>query len=215
MASWHEIDVRIPDARRRKLMEKLSGAGRGGGVPMPGVQSGALGGGGRSFRSASAFRGAPGSQKTHGSNVLASVLARLGIGGPSGGVGEVSPGRGMAIEHIERFLPPNPPVGGANPIPTFGAGGISAPGIPPMNPVGETLASPGMGAAAGPINPTAAPVGGGGYAPSPLGLPDPSQITSGAPTGIVPLGNGLYYDPELDTVMGPGSSAGGSAARRL
>jgi hypothetical protein len=212
MSVFAPLDVRSPDQRRKQLLMRLAQGGRAGLVAE-----------GSPSRRAAAFRGIPRPQSTHAPNILASILAKLGVsGGPQ--AGEFSPGPGMAINpHIHPGGPP-PEVGGGGlggiPIPTHGAdpsggdrlgsepplpGGVSGGGIPSaaggygLPPAPDTRGTDG---AAGPSGPVPYDTRGTAGAAGPGGP---------AAGGLIPLGNGLYYDPVTDRVVGGGAGAGSQA----
>lgn len=198
-------NTQLPEARRKRLIAKLSGQMGGRGVPLPG----AVGGEGRPFRSVGGFR-PPRPHVTQGSHVLASVLAKLGIGG-AGSFDEVSPGAGMAIGAPARPGMISDSFGGS-PIPV--PGGAPVPPPPPLSPI------PSAAPAAGPLGgaPTATPTGQGGMI-SPTGPVGPIGMSAegvlGGSPSLVPLGNGLFYDPANDQVVGSSFGGAGIAARQV
>jgi len=203
-----DSDPTVADKRRKMLVQRLMGrAGGGAGVPMPSAAAAE----GRTFRGVGNFRGAPHAAMTHASNVLASVLARLGGMGSPGLAGEVSPGLGRAIDYRPTPPPFHPPI--APPIPTPSpVGGSPVPATGPITP------APGS---SGPGTPSAPPLTGSGggdmLALSPLVQSHLDSTLSDQYSGggqFIPLGGGLAYDPINDRVVGSSSSAGG-AVRRL
>jgi hypothetical protein len=218
------FDPRGPDQRRKQLIAKLAGqAGAaqqaGSRTPMPGHFGGATLAEGRSFRGASSSRIGGQAHVTQQPNILASVLARLGVSGRSHSE-EMSPGRGLPI------APPVPNVG--LPIPAQGAAIPTPAQIPAVSPVGgvpvasastDPTQSPPLTAATA-TNPDAVATNvsdsgllthsdgqGGSYGPI---------LEHGAGTTVVDLGNGMYYDPVSGQVIGqqdvnpslPGTRAG-------
>jgi hypothetical protein len=132
MSLFAPMDPRGPDQRRKQLMAKLA-QGRGRGVPMPAQAGHASMGTGAPFRGAGNFR----PPSTHGSNVMQSILQRLGVGGAPG-QGEFSPGPGQAIGlgggAGDPYSQAPTPITGGTPIP----GGEYTPSPPP----GSELPSP-------------------------------------------------------------------------
>jgi hypothetical protein len=207
MSLFDPTDVRGPDQRRKQLMQKLAQQGRRA-VPLP-VRAGNAAGGpgiGRMFQGANSAR----PQSIHPGNVLSGVMQRLGIGGGpqmgeyGGGVGSPigNPGQGygdpfsrapQAITGGHAIAPFSPDASWAGPAPDAGSfGGGFQPPVPP-----------GYGADAE-------------LAPHPDGTVGnlPSLVSSGASPGggLVPLGNGMFYDPASDQVVNqsrPSSGGGG------
>jgi hypothetical protein len=215
------INIAGPDQRRKQLMQKLTQqAGQHGAVPMPPGAHGSAAalGAGTGFRSPG-LRSNGGVQSTHGNNVLASILARLGVGGRAQD-NEMSNGVGAPIgPYGPHYIPP-PPANPGNPIPAGGQGGGGLLGGAASN----GLTPPGAGVAginAGTISfdPYAQPSGTGAGAANP-NLSDPYAQPSGAGAGVgavnaaggrVPLGGGLYYDPSTGTVVNLGSGMGAAS----
>lgn len=182
MSLFAPMDPRGPDQRRKQLMAKLAQQHRGA-APMPTAA------GGMSFRGTSNFR----PPATHGGNVVASILQRLGVGGGPG-QGEFSPGEGMPIGHTgagDPFSRTPTPITGGTPIPHGDPPPVPPPGVTP------TPAAPPLGDSPYPPTPTPSPV-------PPAGMTGSDATTEQTP-GLIPLGNGLFYDPSTDRVTGGGA----------
>jgi len=176
---------------------------------------------GRPFSGSSA---SPRGNFTHAPNVLASLMARLGVGGQGlGQASEMSAGPGMAIPgrpHNAGVGTPDaswvgPPRDAGAPMPAFGT---TAPaqvaGAPPLPPAPT---GPGTGALDY-LDPNRAPAP-TGPGTGALGSIDPNRTAApsgpagGGGYGLVPLGNGMFYDPSSNQVVGSptGGSSGGMA----
>ena len=210
MSLFDPMDVRGPDARRKQLMHKLAQQGRRA-VPLPARAGNAAGGPGigRMFSGAASAR----PQSVHPGNIVSSIAQRLGVGGGpqmgeyGGGVGSPIQGYGdpfsRAPQAISGGTPIAPNASWAGPAPDALPGGGFQPPVP-----GGGGISPGM-----------APNGSySGVAP---GVANPQQAVNfaaegsaavGNTSGLVPLGNGMYYDPASDQVVNHSApnSGGGS-----
>lgn len=199
------VNTAAPDDRRKQLMQKLSQQGQ----TNLGQRSSIASSVGSSFRQAMPH-GLVRAQGTQGTNVLPSVLARLGIiGNPK--ADEVSPGVGLPIGSPHGTPPP--PIASGNPIPVMGVGVGGVPQTP------GTAASPSSGASltgdSFPGQPTQPNVGvgaslpglssSGGFSVSPFG-------PLGGNYGGIPLGGGHFFDPRTGQVtFNPAAAAGGAA----
>lgn len=226
MSLFSTPDPHATDARRKQLLAKLmQQRGAGGTAPVPHAAGGVLGAVGRGFRNSDSRHTGSLNQTQH-DNVLPSVLARLGISG-HGGQNEVSPSDGVPISN------PGAAQGGhgVNPFEVSPSDHGPPPGVGPA--VGPA-AAPDAPAAADPFVPAAAPTApaatdltvdpgtagfdgtqgtldSSGFGPNTSNLPpgpggsfDP-PATDIAPPGLVPLGNGMFYDPVTDAVRGGGA----------
>lgn len=193
------MNVAGPDSRRKQLVAKLSqqaqqhGAANAG-VPMPpGAAHGGSGaaalGVGRSF-GAPQMRGLPSPQSSQAPNILASLLARLGVGGRPQ-ENEVSGGPGSPISPYGSHYQPFAPAGPGSPIPAGGAQ-VSLPGSPQTAP---TFTAEGPGA----VPESAGQIAGPSGAPNASTIVDPGFFTQS--NGPVPLGGGLFYDPSTGQVI--------------
>lgn len=182
MSAFAPTDPRDLMNRRKQLVQKLAQqyqqkAGGSGGANVPAI-------GGRPFHGAVGNRAYAHPGITNASNVISSLLSRLGPGGAGLPLpGEISPGPGMAAPNSTP-APPHP----------------QAPA--PPAPVG---APPPPAAAPAPVDP-GFNLGGAPSAP----LPAAGNILAGG-TGpaasrstLIPLGGGAYYDYSTDTVHGTG-----------
>lgn len=207
------INIAGPDQRRKQLMQKLSQqTQQHGSVPMPPGQHGSAAalGAGVNFKSPG-MRALPGVQNTNGSNVLASILARLGIGGRAQD-NEMSSGLGSPISPYGPHYIPPPAASAGSPIP---AGGGTPPPLPPP---GQALPDPGFQGGGNPALQVGNPDYLGGGNPAQHGAPNPGFLGGGNPAlgqgggGPVPLGGGLYFDPNSGQIINLGGGGAGSAA---
>lgn len=225
------MDQQGPDARRKQLMSKLMGQvqqnlATNSNTPLPAMNRGssALAGAGAPFRGAATVLRSARPQTTQGTNILPSILAKLGAALHDPQQGELSPGHGLAIGdpasvianlHASPVLSPGP-IG--HPIPT-----PTAPQVP-----GNGAVDPQQAAAAAALGVTPQANMTGDQLNAQLaanGQPTqayPMQITPNQPTqisggaGPIPLGNGLFYDPDTQTIIGQQSvDAAGAAVRAL
>lgn len=117
MSVFTPLDVRGPDQRRKQLMQKLMMQGQGQGrVPIPPKAGSFLSGAGRAFGSIGG-RQAPRVNLTHGTNILPSILSKLGVTGTPHPE-EVSPGEGIPIPGESHSQSPNAPAGPPIPVKT-------------------------------------------------------------------------------------------------
>lgn len=215
MTAFATLDPRVPNDKRKQLVAKLmqqASAPRAG-APMPGASVPATDG--RSFRNATDVRRAGVQPITQAPNVLSSVLSKLGVTGRQLS-NEVSPGEGLPIQipgpigHVG-VDPREIAQGQATPMPvqagTPGAGTIALPsGTPPTS-----FASSGAPEWSTPptdVHPM------GGWQQLPDGsFTAASDVPGGGVPSLIPLGNGHYYDPVMDQILGHGAVAEGQAAR--
>jgi hypothetical protein len=195
MGIFQPVDVRGPDRRRKMLLNHIMQRGHGPAIFKPGP----IGAVGRSFRGSSAL---PHGHFTQGGNILSSILNQLGVGGQDqGGLGnEHSPGAGIPVPLTHPnsgFGPDRGAAFGGPPIPTPPPLDVPPPSLGPIN--GPSLGN-------GPSMPGNIPPDSGGVGSNILptygGDNAINTITSGPAPNLVPLGNGLYYDPTLNQVVG-------------
>lgn len=215
MPIFAPFDPRGPDQRRKQLIAKL--AGQAGAAqqavsrtPMPGHLGATTLAEGRSFRGASASRIGGQAHVTQSPNILASVLARLGVSGKSHSE-EMSAGKGLPITPpAPSSVLPDQQTGSA--IPTPAMSGPSAAASTTSGTVPVQLASSGLPAEQAQIvtGPGELPSGPGDIYttvdasgnPTTKPLVDPGFLMGGGANEPVPLGNGLYYDPSTGMVLG-------------
>lgn len=206
------INIAGPDQRRKQLVQKLSQQSQQhGSVPMPPGQHGSASalGAGVNFKSPG-MRALPGVQNTNGNNVLASILARLGIGGRAQD-NEMSNGIGSPISpYGPHYIPPSAATAGS-PIPAGGGPGQISP--PPPGPIGSTWAQTISGGQTNSSLPADQQLS--GVDPGANVIGGPNQVAApnafGNPNSPVPLGGGLYYDPSSGQIMNFGPNAGAAA----
>lgn len=187
MSIFTPVDVRGPDARRKQLLQKLMGQaqsaqGAATQTPMPVGMRAIATGEGRSFRNATDFHGVPKINVTQGTNIIPSILARLGAVGTSHPA-EYSPGPGRSIGSPQ-IAAPGPPQAENPQMPTPPNPGVNPPhGGPPI--FGNTLGDEQPGGQT-PFAPTPAP---------------PGDTFNSPVNDRIPLGGGLFYDPVIDAVL--------------
>jgi hypothetical protein len=208
MSLFDPTDVRGPDQRRKQLMQKLAQQGKRA-VPLP-----ARAGGGANASWAGPapdrpFFGAASSrpQMVHPGNIVSSIAQRLGVGGGpqmgeyGGGVGAPigNPGQGYG----DPFSRAPQAITGGSPIAPFDPNG---PGEPPYPGAPQHFVPPPSGSPGAPWH----------FDPSPGPLPAPVSGGASPGGGLVPLGNGMFYDPASDQVVNQSrpSSGGGSLYQR-
>ena len=208
MSLFDPTDVRKPDQRRKQLMQKLAQQGRRA-VPLPGRAGYAAGGSGvgRLFQGAAQAR----SQQVHPGNVMSSIMSRLGVGGGPQ-LGEFSPGVGRPIGNPgqgygDPFSRAPQAITGGTPIAPNDANIIPPHPAPPVS-GGVSIQPPvGGGYPEGPL--AAPPINPNGYGD----MVSPGTVGQfGGPVsqgGLVPLGNGMYYDPASDQVVNQSQPSGG------
>jgi hypothetical protein len=208
---YSPVNVTGPDQRRKQLMAKLGQQAQGNMASQQGVAASV----GTGLKAA--MHAMPRAQSTQSTNILPSVLARLGIlGNPK--ADEVSQGFGAPIDS-----PHGTPLlssGSGTPIPTAGA----SPQLPaaPQHftaAEGSAMTGPAIGQPGGPAYGSSIDSGIPGAPPLVFNAPsDPSvanddgfnmQYGGG---GAIPLGGGHFFDPVSGQVVyNPAAASGGAA----
>lgn len=205
------INVAGPDDRRKQLMAKLGQQAQQNGaahaaIPMPlGARAGTAAalGTGTGFR-APGMHALPNPQSTQSPNILANILARLGVGGrPQDN--EVSHGLGSPISPYGPNYIPAPAPDTGSPIPAGGAAAGAGAGMVGLNGQPITHVPVAQATAPGPTPTNTGAVQG----PSNT-IVDTGFYTQGSPP--VSLGGGLYYDPSSGQILNLGGPAAGASA---
>lgn len=209
MTAFATLDPRVPNDKRKQLVAKLmqQATAPHAGAPLPSVPPTE----GRSFRNATDVRRTGVQPITQAPNVLSSVLSKLGVTGRSLS-NEISPGYGLPIQiagplgHVG-IDPREVAQGQATSMPVAPSPGVVPPTVDP------TSSQPSAVYGGRPNLPPMA-LGGSNDVGPVTPTPTAGAYVSDDPhPGLVPLGNGHYYDPVMDRILGHGAVAEGQAAR--